>query len=587
MLRRSSSGSDQIAAVVGINPILASILASRGVRSPEAVKKFMFPSLQDLHNPQEMKDMNKGVELVTEYIKADKKIVIYGDYDVDGVMSTVILLKALKRWGANVSYHIPDREAEGYGMNLQSVELLYQKGCQMILTCDNGIAAVKEIKRAKELGMAVVIVDHHEVSHEEDAKGCSIEVLPPADAVIDPKQAACPYPFKLLCAGAICFKFAQVLYRQMGGNEQEAAEFIEYASIATVCDVVDLVEENRIIVAYGLEMLNQTKNVGLAALIKETGLYEKKIDPYHVGFVIGPCINATGRLELASGAVELLLAQDIEQAEPLAKKLRELNVKRQSMTSEAVEKVVKTIESRDIKRDKVLVIYEQSIHESIAGIVAGRIKERYYLPTIVLTEGKEMPKGSGRSIEGYNMFEELLRCKELLHKFGGHPMAAGLSLQEHNIDFLRKQLNESCTLTEDELTPKIRIDQPLPPEEITFELIHELKKLAPFGKGNASPLFAQKNILIQKINILGKEKNVLKLLCTIQNSKRSISAISFDGVEKFQTMISQAYDESYFEQLLLGRGQPLKLDMIFSPEINTFNGTESLQMIIKDFRLCK
>ena len=437
LLRNTSKDISSLAKNSGVSEVIAKILINRGFSKPIDIKKFMRASIDDLYDPFLMKDMDKGTDIIKLAIENNEKIVVYGDYDADGVTSTVIMYKALKHCGANVKYHVPDREHEGYGINSDRIRILNEEGCKVVLTCDNGIAAIEQVKLAKELGMIVIITDHHELQFEEDDKGTRIFKVPNADAVINPKQKECNYPFKQLCGAGIAFKFVQALYKKLGIDEEMAHEFIEIAGIGTICDVVDLVDENRIIAKNALEMLTNTKNIGLRYLKEILSINDKEIKCYHVGFQIGPCINATGRLESAATSVELLLCEEEDRAKDLAKILFELNQKRQEMTTQNVEEVIELIEQSTFKNDKVLVIYKDTIHESIAGIVAGRVRETFNVPTIILTKGKENPKGSARSITEYNLFEELIKCEELLEKFGGHPMAAGLSIKEENIEKLR------------------------------------------------------------------------------------------------------------------------------------------------------
>jgi single-stranded-DNA-specific exonuclease len=584
MLKQSGVNIRKLAYNSGVSEVIAGILANRDIKEPEEIKKFLRSSLGDLQDGALMKDMEKGVSILKQAIINKNNIVVYGDYDADGVISTYILYSALKYCGAQVSYYIPDRESEGYGMHSDRVAALKQEGCEVILTCDNGIAAFEQIELAKSLGMQVVVTDHHDVPFLDSSGEERQFVIPPADAVINPKQQECGYPFKLLCGGSIAFKFVQALYKEMGLDENIALGYIEYAAISTICDVVDLVGENRIIAKNGLRMLNNTNNIGLKALIKETGLEGKKISGYHVGFIIGPCINATGRLESAKLSVELLLSNDEKEAETLAKKLHSLNIERQELTNSSVDEIIQYIEKNNMSKDKVLVVFNSNVHESIAGIVAGRIRERYNVPTIILTEGKEMPKGSGRSIEGYNMFEELIKCKELLHKFGGHPMAAGLSLRADNIPLLREKLIGICPLSEEDLIPIIRIDKQIPLGQVNFKLIEEISLLEPFGKGNPSPLFADKAVEIYKISFLGKEKNVLKMMCRIKGTFNKIDAISFEHSEEFKDLIAENYGEETLYGLIEGSGETVILDIIFYPDVNIYKGNASLQLIVKEIR---
>lgn len=581
-LRVTKCDIDTIAREAKINKITAKILANRNIKEINEVKKFMNPSLKDLHDPFLMQDMDKGTDIIIDALEEGKKIVVYGDYDADGVTSTTILYKGLLNLNseADIQYYIPDREAEGYGMSIERIKILKEQGVEVILTCDNGISAIEEVKLAKELGIVVIITDHHELSFIEREE--REYIIPDADAVINPKRTDCNYPFKMLCGAGIAFKFIQALYIKLGIDEKEALSLIEIAGIGTICDVVDLIGENRIIVKNSLKMISNTKNVGLKSLINMLGIKDKEIKAHNVGFMIGPCINATGRLETASISVQLLVTEDEDKARNLAGTLVELNKKRQSMTVQTVDKIVQYIESSNINNDKVLVVYDKEVHESIAGIVAGKIRERYNVPTIILTKGKEMPKGSGRSIEEYNLFEELLKCKDLLDKFGGHPMAAGLSIKEEKIQLLRERLNCNCLLTDNDIIPKIKIDNRIPLTAITDEFIKELEALEPFGKGNSAPLFAEKNISISDIKILGKNQNTLKLTCITKNS-RKIDAVGFNKVEDFKNILMKKYKKDYEKIISYPFG--LKLDIIFYPTINVFNGIKNKQLTIKDFRI--
>ncbi|KGM97206.1 recombinase RecJ [Clostridium novyi A str. 4552] len=566
-----------------ISDIAAKILANRKIQSEEEAKKFINASLDDLYSPFLMKDMQQGVDIVLDAIDEGKKIVIYGDYDADGVTSTSILYKGLVEMDANVEYYIPDREAEGYGMSSNRLKILKDEGAEVILTCDNGISAVEEVKFAKELGMKVVVTDHHELPFKEEG-GERRYIVPEADAVINPKRNDCTYPFKMLCGAGIAFKFIQALYISLGIDDSEAYKFIEIAGIGTICDVVDLIEENRIIAKNALKMMKSTENLGLQCLMDVLGINKEQIKSYNIGFMIGPCINATGRLDTAALSVELLITEDEQRAKELANILCDLNKTRQEMTTKNVEEIIDVVENSSYKQDKVLVIYKEDIHESIAGIVAGKIRERFNVPTIILTKGKEMPKGSGRSIEEYNLFEELLKCKDLLEKFGGHPMAAGLSIKEENIEKLRIMLNENCTLTDDDIIPKIKIDKRIPLSAVKEDLIDELEKLEPFGKANPAPLFAEKNIKILNIKLIGKEQNTVKLTC-LNNNNEKIDAIIFNRADEFKSMIEECLKEN-FEKIIVDPYN-LKLDLIFYPTINEFNGYRNKQLRVKDFRVSK
>ncbi|WP_101541679.1 single-stranded-DNA-specific exonuclease RecJ [Clostridium ihumii] len=582
MLRTTNANLREVGKKVGVNPLIAKIMINRQINTIDEMKKFINPSLDNLYDPFLMKGMDEGTEIIKNAILQNEKIMIYGDYDADGVTSTVILYKALTTCDAEASYYIPDRENEGYGLSTSRLEKMYDEGYRTIITCDNGISAVEQVKRAKELGMTIVITDHHELPFEEQENGERIYKTPNADVVINPKQEDCEYPFKQLCGAGIAFKFAEGLYRKMNISEKKAYELIEIAGIGTICDVVDLVDENRVIAKNALNRLKDTDNLGICAL-KDALNIKGEVSSYHIGFLIGPCINATGRLETAFLSVDLFLAEDENKAKELASTLVDLNKKRQELTNEAVEEVIEMIESSNLINDKVLVVYNEKIHESIAGIVAGRIKERYNLPTIVLTKGKEMPKGSARSIPEFNMFEELIKCKEYLEKFGGHPMAAGLSIKEENIDKFRKYINDCCTLTEDDLIYKIRIDERLEFKNIDFKLIDEIKVLEPFGKGNASPVLAEKNVAVEKISILGENKNTLKLRCRINGTNRYIDGICFNKVDEFIEEMKEAYGESY--EYMLENPCGMKMDLIFTPSINEYNGNVSIQLKINSFKI--
>lgn len=587
MLRRCKVNTNELSRRTGVSEVLLSVLANRGITGEKGIKDFMNPTLDKLYDPILMKDMDKGTDIICKAIKNHDKIAVYGDYDADGITSTFILYSALLKCGADVKYHIPDRIKEGYGINIISLEKLKLEGYNTIITCDNGISAVDQIKRAKEIGMTVVVTDHHDIPFLGESEKDRTFILPCADAIINPKQKDCKYPFKMLCGAGVAFKFAQALYRKMGIDETKAYKFIEYASIGTICDIVDLVDENRIIAKMGIDLLNRTENLGIKALIEENSLEIGNITAYHIGFVIGPCINAAGRLESAEIALKLLMSEDALGAEALAKKLRNLNIERQDMTLKSLEEIVNIVEESSLKNDKVLVVYKEDVHESIAGIVAGRLKERYNLPSIVLTKGETMAKGSARSIEEYNMYEELTKCSDLMENFGGHKMAAGMSLKEENIEKLRKELNFNCTLSEEDIIPKIRIDKRLPLESVSFKFIKDIKSLEPFGKGNSSPVFAEKNIEIFKVYFMGKDKNIIKLFCRLKNGMEKIDAISFDGGEKFKQIIEEKYGTNELNNVLTNKFKHIFMDFIFSPSINKYNGNTKIQLIVKDFRLSK
>lgn len=584
MLKRSSCDIEKLSSRMKCSKVILEILANRGFKTEAEIERFINTTTDDLYSPGLFKDMAKGVQLAKEAIQRGKKITVYGDYDVDGVMSSYIFYRALSTCGANVSCYIPHRELEGYGMNNESIYRIKSEGTELIITCDNGIASIEPVELARSLGMNVVVTDHHEVAHEVDESGEKHVCLPNANAIINPKQPDCNYPFKLLCAGAIAYKFALALYKEFGLDEKEALEFMEYAAIATICDVVDLVGENRIIAKHGLEMLRSTKNKGLNALIERAGLVKTNVGTYHVGFVIGPCINASGRLERATVALELLLCQDQDEARALAERLVALNEERKQLTEKGVERVAGIIESTRGRDERVIIAYDEQLHESIAGIVAGRIKEAYNMPAIVLTNGKDMVKGSARSIEKYNMFEKLSECSGLIERFGGHPMAAGLSIKRENIEKLRIKLNELCGLTLDDIEPIIRIDKHLSIEEVSFELFENIRLLEPFGKGNPTPIFAEKNIRVVGARLLGKSCNVLKLTCMRRGCLEKIDAICFGGAKKFEELIRQKFGDVVYDEIIKKGTCSLDMDFVYTIGVNEYMGRKNLQLLLKDFR---
>lgn len=580
MIKINKEDTKKMSKVTNIDEVIIKVAVNRGMKNVLDLNKFLNASIEDLYSPFLMKDMDIGIEIIKESIKEGKKIAIYGDYDADGVTSTVIMYKALKACNANFIYHIPDRESEGYGMSSERIKILKEQGVEVILSCDNGISAIEQIDLAKQLGMKVIVTDHHELTFKEE-QGERKYILPNADAIINPKRQDCTYPFKLLCGAGIALKFTQALYSALNIDSDKLYELLQYAAIGTVCDVVDLIDENRIIVKAGLDGLKNTTNIGIKNLMMETKIDPENISSYHIGFILGPCINATGRLETANLSVKLMLTEDDNEAKELAKKLYELNLVRQEMTTESVERIKLLIENSNMKSHKVILVYDEKIHESIAGIVAGKIREEYNLPTIILTKGKDMPKGSGRSIDNYNMFEELIKCKEVLHKFGGHPMAAGLSIKEENIDKLREMLNKNCTLTKEDLIPKITIDSTLNINNISEKFIKDLEILKPFGKGNPSPVFAQKNLYLKKISILGKDKNTLKFTIKLNNYS-TIDALCFNRGQEFEEKLKEIYKEEYM--WVMNNPKDLKMDFIFYPVINSYRGYSIPQLNVIDYR---
>ncbi|SFB23063.1 single-stranded-DNA-specific exonuclease RecJ [Clostridium frigidicarnis] len=563
-----------------VDEVIVKLLLNRGIKDLNEAREFINPSMENLNPPYLLKDLDKSVEIMRYSIENKEKILIVGDYDVDGVISTYILYRTLKDVGANVGYHIPHRITEGYGINIDIINRAKEEKVDLIITCDNGIAAIEQINHGKKLGMKVIVTDHHDIPFVENDMGRKL-VYPKADAIVNPKRDDCNYPFKKLCGAGVAFKFCQFLYEVLGYKEDKWKELLEFVAIATVCDVVDLTGENRTIVAKGLEGINKSTNYGLNALKNVTSLEDKEIGAYHLGFVIGPCINATGRLETAELSLKLLLSDSHEEAMLYANKLHDLNKERQDMTSLGVEKAIEQVE-KEFKEEKVLLLYLPDIHESIAGIIAGRIREKYNSPTFVITNAHDGAKGSGRSIEEYNMFEEMLKCKDIMDKFGGHPMAAGMSLKIENIDKLRMGLNEVCKLSKEDMVPKITIDMALRPEEVSLDLAKNIEILEPFGKSNSKPLFGAKKVKILGLSLMGKNKNFLKL--KLKYGENFIDGVMFNKVEEFKGDIENKHGSSSFEQLLNGN-LTIEFDIVFNLDVNRFNNRECLQFVIKSFRL--
>lgn len=556
-----------------IDPVTARLIRNRDVVGDDAIEEYLHGGKKNFHDPHLLKNCGKAAGIIKRKIEEGKKIRIIGDYDIDGVNATYILYKGLTRCGAEVDVEIPDRMKDGYGLNHNLIRLAYEEGVDTILTCDNGIAAVAEIAEAKRLGMTVVITDHHELQEE----------LPPADVIVNPKQPDCPYPYKSLCGAAVAYKLIICLYEECGVPAEESDAFLEFAAIATVGDVMDLTGENRLIVKEGLKMLNHTENSGLKALICANGLEESEISSYHIGFVLGPCINASGRLDTAKRALSLLLEEDYRKAEGLAQTLKELNDERKAMTLKGLEKAAKLIENGSMKDDKVLVVYLPECHESLAGIIAGRIRERYHKPVFVLTDAAEGVKGSGRSIEAYNMFAEMSKCADLFTKFGGHPMAAGLSLPAEHVEAFRERINSLSVLTEEDFIPKIMIDVPMPVSYITERLVEELHVLEPFGKGNTKPVFAEKNLNILSARILGKNKNVIKM--QVQNPAGTVlDAMYFGDVDAFRNYLVEKFGRTETEKLFQGRENDVKLSVTYYPGINEFRGNRTLQIVVQNYQ---
>ncbi|WP_238900108.1 single-stranded-DNA-specific exonuclease RecJ [Clostridium sp. YIM B02500] len=566
-----------------LSELVSRLIVNRNIISDEMIRSYINPDFDKFHEAREMKDLEKSVDILREKIKAQNKIRIVGDYDVDGVISIYILYSALKRCNANVDYEIPDRIKDGYGINMNIIKQAKEDGVDTILTCDNGISAIDQIKYAKELGITVIVTDHHDIPFVEKENNVREFISLSADAVVNPKQSECNYKFKQLCGAGVAFKLVEILYETFNIDKKECYKFIEFLAIATVCDVVDLVDENRIFVKKGLELINSTTNLGLQELIRECELTEKTLSVYHLGFIIGPCINASGRLDSAKRGLKLLLSDDEEEAVRLAKELVKLNEDRKDMTMNGVDAAVEIIEKSGMINDKVFVIYIPDIHESLAGIIAGRIKEKYNVPTLVITKAEHGVKGSGRSIEEYNMFEELIKCKDLLEKFGGHPMAAGFSLKEENIDEFRRRLNENTILKDEDLLRKVTIDSVLPLDAINYDVINDLERLEPFGKSNSKPLFAEKNINLLRATILGKNRNVLKLKLKTRMNK-ALDAIYFGDIEKFEEEVSSKYGNEELQKLYNGEYNHVNLDLVFYPNVNEYNGNTTIQIVIQNYR---
>lgn len=555
----------QIASEYGIDQVLARIIRNRDICGSKDIDMYLNGNLNDIHNPHSMKDADKFVDIITKKIEEHKPVRIIGDYDIDGICSIYILFCGLKAAGADVDYVVPHRINDGYGINEHLIDNAINEGIDTIVTCDNGIAAYNQVRYAKDNGITMIVTDHHDVPFEikDDKK---VYIVPPADAVINPKQADCDYTFKLLCGAGVAYKLISLLYDRLGLDKKELEDYIEFMAIATVGDIVDLIDENRIVVKYGLKHIAHTKNTGLRALIEECQLDINNISSYHIGFVIGPCLNASGRLDTARQAIELMLCKDNEKAHNMAKELIALNNERKSMTEQETQKAIELVENTGLLKDRVLVIYLKDCHESIAGIIAGRIKERYYRPTFVITNAEDGAKGSGRSIEGYNMYEEINKCKNVLTKYGGHPMAAGLSLAISDIDIFRKMLNDNAILTDEDLIPKMWIDVPMPVSYANIRLVNQLKLLEPFGKGNEKPVFADRNLYVKTASVIGKNKNVLR--CQLETEDGTyVPAVQF-GINNIDDIPRAG----------------MRISIIYYPDINTFNGIMSLQIIIKEWK---
>lgn len=572
----------EMAKKYGIDPLIARIIRNRDIIDEKEITEYLYGGKEALHNPHLLKDVDKAAEIIAEGIAEKKAMRIIGDYDIDGVNATYILLDGIRRCGGKVDAAIPDRMKDGYGINEHLIEQALSDGKELLITCDNGIAAINEINFAKEKGMTVVVTDHHEIPYRNTEQGKEF-LRSKADAIVNPKQADCPYPCKGICGAVVAWKLVQVLYERMDIPVEEADIFIENAGFATVGDVMDLTGENRILVKLGLKALEHTKNPGMKALIAKNKLSDKPLSAYHIGFVLGPCINASGRLDTAKRSLELLLERDEVKASALAGELVELNESRKYMTQQETQKALEQIEKEGREKDKVLVVYLPECHESLAGIIAGRIREAYQRPVFVLTRGEEGVKGSGRSIEAYSMFDKMTEVAELFTKYGGHPMAAGLSMREEDIDTLREQLNQKAELSEEDMAEVVRLDAVLPMSYFTVDTIRQLSVLEPCGKSNTKPVFADRNIKITRAGIVGVNRNVLKLHL-LDSKGNPVAGVYFGEVEKFLTFLSEKFGSEEVDAAMHGKENSIQFAAVYEPAVDTYSGRESVQAIIRRFR---
>lgn len=573
MVQTKRADFNGLAKELGVSPVSVRIMRNRGMETKEAMERYLYGTLDGLYDGGCMKNMGEAVAVLIKKLQEEKRIRIIGDYDIDGVCASYLLLTGLRRaerelgkrtgpaGSTRIDYEIPDRVRDGYGINEAIIRQAAADGVDTLVTCDNGIAAAKEISLAKELGMTVVVTDHHEVPVEEER-----QVLPPADVVVDPRQEGETYPFREICGAVVAYKLVEKLYEASGVPREEWRELLEFAAIATVGDVMRLQDENRILVKYGLKQMARTRNLGLRKLVEKTGLDITELSAYHIGFVIGPCLNAGGRLQTAKAALRLFLSEDEAEAERLAEELKELNDIRKDMTKKGEDEAIAQVETQYME-DKVLVVFLPDCHESLAGIIAGRVREHFHKPSIVLTRSGDMVKGSGRSIEPYHMFRELTKVRELLPKFGGHPMAAGLSIKEEDVPEFRRRLNENAVLTEEDFIPRVWIDVPMPLEYVTEGLVEELKRLEPFGQGNEKPLFAQKGLMIRSLRVLGKNRNVVKLGLVTD------TGLSMDGL--------LFGDGDAVQRELAGKD---RIDIVYYPDVNEYNGNRTLQAVIRNYK---
>lgn len=564
-----------------IDPVVAKIMRNRDLETEEQYEQFLYGGWEQLYDPALMLGMEQAVDMVRRKVMERQPIRIIGDYDIDGVNATYILYKGLRQVGADVDSAIPDRMKDGYGINENLIRKAYEDGIDTIITCDNGIAAREQIAYGKSLGMTIVVTDHHDVPYEEDENGIRTFLLPQADAVVDPKQQECSYPFSGICGAVVAFKFVQKLYESFGIPVWRTKEFLQFAAMATIGDVMQLRDENRIIVKLGLEQMRTEPCPGIRALMEECNIIPSNLTSYHIGFVIGPCLNASGRLETARHALKLLLAEEPGEAKVLAMKLKSLNDERKFLTEEGMEKAFYMIDHTELQQDTVLVVYLPECHESLAGIIAGRIRERYYRPVLVFTDGEDGVKGSGRSIEGYHMFDELTKCKHLLTKYGGHPMAAGVSMPKENLETLRRLLNDNQTLTEDDLNEKVYIDAVMPFSYVTERVVEALNVLEPYGNGNSKPVFAQKKVRIHRMQQVGRERKILKL--QMVSDGIIMDTVYFGAISDFEQFIIDKFGREQLDCLYNRKPNTVELSILYYPSINEYMDRRNVQIILQDY----
>ncbi len=582
MMYSKKADFDRIAEQFHIDPVIARIIRNREVVGDQAIAEYLAPNVEYLYSPWMLKGMEEAVNIILDKMMLQYKLRIISDYDVDGVMSAYILYRGLLRAGADVDYYIPDRVVEGYGINEEMIEEAHEAGINTVITCDNGIAARDAVKRARELNMTVIVTDHHEIPFEEN-NGVRQYLLPDADAIIDPKRVDCNYPLEEICGAAVAYKLVEGIFERRGIDKHELYPMLAYVGMATVCDVMPLLDENRCFVRAALDLLPQTENEGLKELIAVNDLQGKQITEYHIGFVLGPCINATGRLDTAMLSMKLLMAENRTEAQETARQLYELNEERKRLTGEYTEQAIELIETSELKYDKILVVYMPECHESIAGIIAGRIRERYYRPALVLTMTAEgLVKGSGRSIDEYNMYDGLTGCREYLLKYGGHAMAAGFTLELANIEQLRKALNTQCLLDDSDMVPTIHVDVPMPIQYANMEMVEQLRVLPPFGKANEKPLFAEAKLKVASARVLGKSGNVLKL--TLENEAGASAEAVYFEVDSFLEDIRNWFGSDECDQMLHGWLNNVVLDVAYYPTVNEYNGLSTVQLNIKYYR---